>query len=86
MLADVLARPLRLADALEASSRGAALLALEATGKLKSIADAEAPTVQTFEPDAAAHARYRAGLDRQEKFYARLVADEESAAAINRNT
>jgi gluconokinase len=73
MLADVLGRPLRLADALEASSRGAALLALEATGKLKSIADAEAPTVQTFEPDAAAHARYRAGLERQEKLYARLL-------------
>jgi gluconokinase len=75
MLADVLARPLRLADALEASSRGAALLALEATGKLKNIAEAEAPTVQTFEPDTAAHARYRAGLERQEKLYARLVSE-----------
>jgi gluconokinase len=73
MLADVLARPLRLADALEASSRGAALLALEATGKLKSIADAEAPTVQTFEPDAEANARYRAGLERQQQLYARLL-------------
>ena len=72
MLADVLARPLHRADATEASSRGAALLALEATGKLKSIADAEAPTVQTFEPDMNAHARYRAGLERHEQLYARL--------------
>lgn len=86
MLADVLARTVRRADALEASSRGAALLALEATGKLKSIADAEALTVQTFEPDAAAHARYRAGLERHEKLYARLVADEAAAGEINRNT
>ena len=85
LLADVLARPLRLAGAAEASSRGAALLALEGTGKLKSIADAEAPTVQIFEPDPKAHARYRAGLERHEKLYARLVADEEAAAEINRN-
>lgn len=86
MLADVLARPLRLAAAAEASSRGAALLALEATGKLKSIADAAAPTVQTFEPDMEAHARYCAGLSRHEKLYARLVADKELAAAISRTT
>jgi gluconokinase len=86
MLADVLARPLRLAGAAEASSRGAALLALEATGKLKSIAEAEAQTVQTFEPDVSAHARYRLGLERHEKLYARLVADEEAAAEINRQT
>lgn len=86
MLADVLARPVHRAQAAEASSRGAALLALEATGKLKNIADAAAPTVQTFEPDMNAHARYRAGLERHEKLYARLVADEEVAAAINRDT
>ncbi|HWS99452.1 MAG TPA: gluconokinase [Pyrinomonadaceae bacterium] len=86
MLADVLARPVRRADALEASSRGAALLALEATGKLKSIADAEAPTVQTFEPDTAAHALYRAGLERHEKLYARLVADEAAAREVSRST
>ncbi len=86
MLADVLARPIRLTGAAEASSRGAALLALEATGKLKSIAAAEAQTVQTFEPDMSAHARYRLGLERHEKLYARLVADEEAAAAISRHT
>lgn len=82
MLSDALGRPLRLASAAEASSRGAALLALEATGKLKSIADAAAPPAQTFEPDPQAHARYSAGLSRHEKLYARLVADEEAAARI----
>ena len=86
MLADVLARPLRLSAAAEASSRGAALLALEATGKLKSIADAAAQTAQTFEPNMLAHARYRSGLERHEKLYARLVADREAAADINRHT
>ncbi len=72
MIADVLDRPVRLTSVAEASSRGAALLALEATGKLKSMADAEAPTVQTFEPDTLAHARYRLGLERHEQLYARL--------------
>lgn len=86
VLADVLARPVHRSQAAEASSRGAVLLALEATGKLKSIADAEAQTVQTFEPDMAAHARYRAGLERHEKLYARLVADDALAAEIGPNT
>jgi len=81
MLADVLGRPVHLSNVAEASSRGAVLLALEAAGKLKSIADAPAPFVQIYEPDVARHTRYTLGLERQQKFYARLVADEEG---INR--
>jgi gluconokinase len=81
MLADVLARPIHLSNVAEASSRGAVLLALEAAGKLKSIADAPAPFVQIYEPDMARHILYQAGLERQQKFYALLVADEEG---INR--
>ena len=69
MLSDVLGRPLHLSNVAEASSRGAVLLALEAASKLKSIEDAPAPFVQVFEPNAARHARYLAGLERQQEFY-----------------
>jgi gluconokinase len=77
IMADVLNRPVQLSKIAEASSRGACLLALEATGKLKSIEHAPFEFAQTFEPDVARHARYRAGLERQQKLYARLVANEE---------
>jgi gluconokinase len=79
MVADVLGRPVHLSNVAEASSRGAVLLALEAAGKLKSIADAPAPFVQIYEPDMARHTLYMSGLERQQEFYARLVADEEGS-------
>ncbi len=72
MLSDALRRSLHLSSVAEASSRGACLLALEAKGLLKSIETAPAPFVQTIEPDMAHHARYKAGLERQQKIYARL--------------
>lgn len=77
MLTDVLGRPLTLSGVRESSSRGAALLALEATGKLKSIADAPAPLAETYEPDMARHARYRAAQERQQKLYELLVASSQ---------
>jgi gluconokinase len=76
MLADVLGRPLTVSGVRESSSRGTALLALEATGKIKSIADAHAPLAQTYEPDMARHARYRAGQERQQKLYEQLICDQ----------
>jgi gluconokinase len=82
VLADVLGRPVRLSGVGEASSRGAALLALEATGKLKSIHQAPAPAADAYEPDAARQARYRAGLERQQQLYARLVGDAGLAALL----
>ncbi|HEY9282557.1 MAG TPA: hypothetical protein VIP46_03795, partial [Pyrinomonadaceae bacterium] len=62
-------RPVRRSRAREASSRGAALLALERLGALKSLTDAPAPTYELFAPDAAAHARYREALARQQSLY-----------------
>jgi gluconokinase len=76
IMADVLNRPVQLAKIAEASSRGACLLALEATGKLKSIEHAPFEFGQTFEPDAARHALYSGGLERQQKLYERLVAEK----------
>ncbi len=73
MIADVLGRMVTLSRAREASSRGAVLLALELAGKIKSIEDAPALLGESFEPDMSRHARYRTGLERQQKFYERLI-------------
>jgi gluconokinase len=72
IIADVLGRPLTLGTAAEASIRGAALLALEAVGKIAVIEDVSDPTAEVFQPDMARHARYREGLQRQEELYNRL--------------
>jgi gluconokinase len=72
IIADVLGRPLLLGGAGEASSRGAALLALEAAGKIASIEEDQFVVDQVFEPDMSRHARYQQALARQEELYERL--------------
>ena len=72
IIADVLGRPLQLGGAAEASSRGAALLALEAVGKIGSIEEDQFVVDQVFEPDMTRHARYQQGLARQEELYNQL--------------
>jgi len=76
IIADVLGRPVALGKGAEASTRGAALLALEAVGKIASIEDVSVSVAEVFEPDMARHARYREGLARQEELYDRLVGRE----------
>jgi gluconokinase len=74
ILADALGRPLHLAPAREASSRGAVLLALESLGAIEDIA--ALPTLapgQTFTPDQTRHALYREGLARQQRAYEAIV-------------
>ena len=71
--ADVLGTGLTLSGVREASSRGAALLALEALGELE-VEDAEIPRQETLEPDASRHEAYRRALERQLELYERLVA------------
>ena len=56
----------------EASSRGAALLALETVGKIATIEEDLLAVDQVFEPDMARHARYQQALARQEDLYERL--------------
>lgn len=75
MLSDVLARPVKLSTAREASSRGAALLALESLGVIDELTDAPADLSRTFEPDLRAHGIYRAGAARQEIIYQSLLKD-----------
>ena len=69
MLADVLGRPITASAVSEASSRGAALLALEASGALDDLASAPAPMGMNYEPDPANRDRYRGAMARQQELY-----------------
>jgi len=72
IITDVLGRPLMFGGTAESSIRGAALLALEAVGKIASIEEDSISVEQVFEPDMSRHARYQQGLARQEELYERL--------------
>jgi gluconokinase len=72
IIADVLGRPLLFGGTAEASIRGAALLALEAVGKIATLEEDSLAIEQVFEPDLSRHARYQQGLARQEELYQRL--------------
>ena len=73
IIADVLGRQVVLGGSAEASIRGAALLALEALGKIESIEAVTVSVDRVFEPNMEAHARYREGLERQEELYRKLM-------------
>jgi gluconokinase len=72
IIADVLGRSVLFGGAAEASIRGAALLALEAVGKIANIEAVPVSVDEVFEPDMQRHARYREGLARQQDLYRRL--------------
>jgi gluconokinase len=66
MLADGLGRAIHWSSESEATSRGAALLALEALGVLPDVGAAPAPLGEVFTPDDARHARFLTALERQQ--------------------
>jgi len=72
ILADVLGRRVLLPEPSESSLRGAALLALEAAGKIQSIEDFILPVEFACEPNVASGLRYQQALDRQERIYRKL--------------
>jgi len=76
ILADVLGRRVLVPERQEASIRGAALLALEATGKIQTIEKSSVPSSESVEtvcePNMQHHALYQKGLDRQQRIYQRL--------------
>jgi gluconokinase len=72
IVADVLGRPLRLSVEPEATSRGAALLAIEALG-LARIEELPARLGATFTPNPEHTAIYRAAMRRQQELYRALV-------------
>jgi gluconokinase len=79
MIADVLGRRIELSRDNEASSRGAALLALEAAGKIDSIetVDSESAVAPfSYEPDMKRHLGYADAIERQQKLYDKLISVE----------
>jgi sugar (pentulose or hexulose) kinase len=73
ILADVLGSSITLSAQRESSTSGAALLALEATGKIANIESRNVVAETTFEPDLSRHERYLLGLERQQKLYQQLI-------------
>jgi gluconokinase len=75
MLADVLNAPVTASAEAEATSRGAALLALLSLGTIPSLSDPSvaASTARTYRPDARRHERYQAGAERQNRLYHQLI-------------
>jgi gluconokinase len=73
IMADVLGRPLTASPVPEASSRGAALMALEALGLIQSIEEIPAPLGSRFFPDMKSHKRYQAAMQRQDELYRQVI-------------
>jgi gluconokinase len=72
ILADVLGRRVLVSELSEASMRGAALLALEAAGKIQSIEEFSMPVEMVFEPNILHRAVYRDAIDRQQRLYKKM--------------
>ena len=70
---DVLGQPVVASAVKEASSRGAALLAMEALGLLAKIEEVETPLGQRFDPNPGRHEIYREALRRHDRLYSLLV-------------
>lgn len=72
MIADAIGRPIQRSNESEASSRGAARLALQALGALADLAAGAAPLGDTIEPDRARHEQYRELRERQSALAERI--------------
>jgi gluconokinase len=73
IICDVLNQAMNLPETREASSTGAVLLALEAIGKIKNIADLKTPKGAGFKPNAAKHKIYKKSRERHKTYYSLLV-------------
>jgi gluconokinase len=74
IMSDVLGRPVLASTELEASSRGAALLALDTIGLLDPPLDAHQPDIsRRYEPIYEHTQRYRAAAVRQRRLYDALI-------------
>jgi gluconokinase len=74
IVADVLGRPMVMSSEPEATSRGVALLALEACGMIGATADLPARDGNVIAPRAERAEVYRAAIARQQELYKKLVA------------
>ncbi|WP_236517211.1 gluconokinase [Sandaracinus amylolyticus] len=77
IVASALGRPLVVSDEREASSRGAALVALDRLGIAPGVIDGIAPSGPVIAPDPERHARYRVLGERQRALYRALVDRDE---------
>ena len=68
-MADALGRPVTLSKVDEGSSRGAALLALEALGHFERAEEVDAPLGEVFEPDPGRREAYEGAAERQVALY-----------------
>jgi gluconokinase len=73
IIASTLGRAILASEEQEATSRGAALLALESLGTIPSVEALPAPTGSLYEPDPAKHEIYRAAIERQRALYQQLI-------------
>jgi gluconokinase len=73
MMADVLGHPVVISNVPEASSRGAALLALESLGIIQNLEQIPTPLGKVFLPDGKRHERYLEGMRRQDELYNLLI-------------
>jgi gluconokinase len=69
IMADVIGSPVAASATREASSRGAALLALQALGQLDKLEHLPAPCNETYQPIAEHQALYHSGFERHQRFY-----------------
>jgi gluconokinase len=74
IMADVLGQPVVALEETELTSRGIALLALEALGQIGRPSDLPPATGKVYQPDPMRHAVHQAALARQVELYERLYA------------
>lgn len=73
IIADALGRTIKLSGAGEASCRGAALLVLEAVGKIDAIEKLQPEFGDVYEPSQRNHACYAKAIERQQELYGRMI-------------
>ncbi|MGZ8843648.1 MAG: gluconokinase [Pyrinomonadaceae bacterium] len=73
MIADVVGREIEISEVNEASMRGAALLALEAAGKIDPIETIESFRGKIIKPDMARHEIFARAIERQQKLYEKMI-------------
>jgi gluconokinase len=77
IVANALGRPLVASGEREASSRGAALLALERLGAVENVETFPTTLRGTYQPDEEAHARLMTAQERHRRYYQRLVVEDQ---------
>ncbi len=82
IMADVLGLPIYASSDMEATSRGAALLALKALGAANDLEAMPLAYERVYEPVAERHARYAAAIERQQQLYAMVAAHNATSTTL----